>query len=177
MRVRKWIRRGCCSASANGGCNARWRDHPKIISSSITSGEVVKCHHGPPNYRKTAVYFAPRISSGREASFVCQIDMRLYERWSIPSECSWMPFCYENSAIEWPSDARRSDAATLFIEYFVLEDRTHLINRTAVHQRDEYNFHREIYWTFCYISFAITSIGKPSSMSFLESTSARDDVV
>ncbi|KYN35481.1 hypothetical protein ALC56_10038 [Trachymyrmex septentrionalis] len=34
---------GCCSASANGGCNARWRDHPKIIPSSITPAEAVEC--------------------------------------------------------------------------------------------------------------------------------------
>ncbi|KYN28231.1 hypothetical protein ALC57_02291 [Trachymyrmex cornetzi] len=33
---------GCCSASANGGCNARWRDHPKIIPSSITPAEAVE---------------------------------------------------------------------------------------------------------------------------------------
>ncbi|KYM92202.1 hypothetical protein ALC53_01265 [Atta colombica] len=37
----------CCSASANGGCNARWRD-PKIIPSSITPAEAVECPTGRP---------------------------------------------------------------------------------------------------------------------------------
>ncbi|KYN07925.1 hypothetical protein ALC62_01107 [Cyphomyrmex costatus] len=38
----------CCSTSANGGCNARWRDHPKIIPSSIMLAETVECPTGCP---------------------------------------------------------------------------------------------------------------------------------
>ena len=111
----------CCSASANGGCNARWRD-PKIIPSSITPAEAVECPTGRPIIVKPPSTSRLGFQAGekRRRSYAKSICVSTRDG-SFPVNGSRMPFRHENR-----SDSHRVHDVTgwtlYFIEYFALED-------------------------------------------------------
>lgn len=98
---------GCCSASANGGCNARWRDHPKIIPSSITPTKTVECPTGrpiivkPPSTSRLGFQASEKRRSYAKSICVSTRDG------SFPANGSRMPFRRENR-----SDSHRAHDVT-----------------------------------------------------------------